>query len=303
LEKLINDSFEEQSLKETFFENIKIDFVQKHCKQIFINYLTNNEIKFRENKNKEIVISEANLKRLVLLLKSNMSDKRSEAGKYKLQRDFLQSIYNLQSTTFNFESNYNEEYHTIYLFLNHPIFEMLKNERKQEINYVIAKHSKIKNAIACIYRSELKHSKNLNFLKIILHDKNTNRKIEGEFDYFEFISELDQINVSSNADSFSIYENIINENIIIEIQRVKSQEEYINNRNIDLKINSICFHYEKQISNIRNVISKLKDSDIIRMRTFEIENLREKLNTKVKELEKRKKIQHNFEVLGYVDVN
>lgn len=303
LEKLINDSFEEQNLKEDFFENIKIDFVQKHCKKIFINYLNNNEIKFRENKNKELVISEANLKRLVLLLKSTLSDKRSEAGKYKLQRDFLQSIYHLQSATFNFETNYNEEYHTIYLFLNHPIFEMLKNDRKQEVNYAVAKHSKIKNAIACIYRSELKHSKNLNFLKIILHDKDTNKKIDEEFNYFEFMSELEEINNSSNADSFTIDEKIINESIIHDIERIKTQEEYINNRNIDLKINSICFHYEKQISNIKNVIGKLKDTDIIRMRTFEIENLKEKLKSKVEELEKKKNTQHNFEVLGYVNIN
>ena len=80
------------------------------------------------------------------------------------------------------------------------------------------------------------------------------------------------------------------------------QENKSNNRIIDVKVNSVKNHFDKQKTKILEVINKIKDNDIKRMKTAEIENITSKQVSKITELEQYRNITHSFETLGIIQI-
>ena len=296
VDKLLNDdvNYEEEN---NFLNQNKVDILQNESKKIFIKYLEENQINFLELKDGNIKLSSENFKSFFNNLKALMSDKKTL--KYKEERAILQKIYRYKELKISFSTNNNDEYQTLYLYLNHPIIMMILGNKTHGTVYTNVLNKKYQNMYGIIYRVDIRALKEKSIIKIIILNKNL--EIVEELDYFEFIKDCDSANELKNSN----LENVKNKSISIvakNIESIKKDEAQKQMRLINIKIDSINSYFEKQINKVKKLEQKVSQEDVKRMRIGEIENLKNQRAKKVEELENQKDIQSSFEILGVMEI-
>jgi hypothetical protein len=299
VEKLINEDIHYVSQHDALFNSTKIDALQEQSKKIFFAYLQENSINYLELKDGNIKLSSENLKKLFALLRQNMSDKKIQPMQYQEERTILQKISRYKELKVSFTTNHNDEFQTLYLYLNNPIISIITKDKTYKTLYSCISHAKYGGNYAVIYRVNLSQLKSKSFVKTIIFDKNFS--LLQEVEYFDFISECTQ---SQTAPSINLEELKTKSAplIIQSINELKAVESIHQNRQIDIKIDSISNYFDKQIEKVKRLEQKLSQEDVKRMRIGEIENLKLQKEKKIEELEAKKEIQSNFEILGVVEI-
>jgi superfamily II DNA/RNA helicase len=298
-EKMLNEDINYQMKHDELLNNKKISTLQNQSRNVFLNYLNENNINHIELKEGSIKISHENLKKLLKLLKDNMSDKRKLPLQYREERKILQKLYQYKDLKISFETANNDEYQTLYLFLNHPIISIITKNRSHKLLYTSVQTDKYENGFAVLYRLDLQQIKPRSILKMLILNKDL--EAMDEVDYFEFIQEC-RNNTSEVQIDFEDIKNRVSDKIIQSIEQFKSIESISQNKRIDIKINSISSYFDKQISKAERLSQQVPQEDVRRMRIGQVDNLKIKRDEKIEELEKQKEINSTFEILGIVEV-
>lgn len=298
-DKMLNEDLNYKEKEESLLNPLKVNILQKQSKQILSNYLKNNNISFLELKDGNIKLSSENLKQFFNILKQNMSNKRTEALKYKEERTILQKIYKYKELKITFTTNNNDDFQTLYLYLNNPIISIITKDKNHKIIYSIITHNKYNNGYAIIYRVNFKQLKSKSHIKAIV--LNNNFEYIDEIDYFDFINNCNETNDKTDI-NFEDIKVKSSSQIIKSIEEQKEIEEQNQNRQIDIKINSIKNYFDKQINKVKRLEQKVLQEDVKRMRISEIENLRIQKDKKIKELESKKEVKSSFEILGIMEI-
>ena len=296
-DKLLNEDVNYEQKENNFLNQNKTTLLQNESKKIFIKYLEENQINFLELKDRNIKLSSENFKSFFNNLKALMSDKKTL--KYKEERAILQKIYRYKVLKISFSTNNNDEYQTLYLYLNHPIIMMILGNKTHGTVYTNVLNKKYQNMYGIIYRVDIRALKEKSIIKIIILNKNI--EIVKELDYFEIIKDCDSANELKNSN----LENVKNKSISIvakNIESIKKDEAQKQMRLINIKIDSINSYFEKQINKVKKLEQKVSQEDVKRMRIGEIENLKNQRAKKVEELENQKDIQSSFEILGVMEI-
>ncbi|MDQ1341041.1 MAG: hypothetical protein QG567_2199, partial [Campylobacterota bacterium] len=297
--KLINDDFCFEEKKEIFLNHKKIEQLQEQSREIFLDFLTCNELKYVELKDKSIKFSSENLKSLFNILKANMSDKKAEPHRYNEQRNILQKMLRYQELKISFATNNNDEFQTLYLYMNHPLLSMITKEKTHRELFAALCHEEYKNAYAIIYRADIAHSKPLSLLKTLVLDEHFAPL--DELDYFEFIAKAKESQTTANTNPQEIKSKAM-PHIIKSTEELKEQEAQAQNNIIDIKIESIKNYFDKQINRVQKLKQTVDQEDVQRMRVGEIENLKEQKTKKVQELEAKKLVKSRFDILAVVEM-
>ena len=294
-DKMLNEDLNYKEKEDSLLNPLKVNILQEQSKQTLINYLKNNNISFLELKDGNIKLSSENLKQFFTILKQNMSNKRTEALKYKEERTILQKIYKYRELKISFTTNNNDDFQTLYLYLNNPIMSIITKDKNHKIIYSIITHNKYNNGYAIIYRVDFKQLKSKSHIKTIV--LNNNFEYIDEIDYFDFINDCNETNDKMDI-NFEDIKVKLSSYIIKNIEVQKDIEEQNQNRQINIKINSIKNYFDKQINKVKRLEQKVLQEDVKRMRIGEIENLKTQRDKKIEELESQKKISSSFEILG-----
>jgi len=298
-DKMLNKDLNYKEKEDSLLNPLKVNILQEQSKQTLINYLKNSNINFLELKDGDIKLSSENLKQFFNILKQNMSNKRTEALKYKEERTILQKIYKQRELKISFTTNNNDDFQTLYLYLNNPIMSIITKDKNHKIIYSIITHNKYNNGYAIIYRVDFKQLKSKSHIKTIV--LNNNFEYIDEIDYFDFINDCNETNdkMDINFEDIKVKSSSY---IIKNIEVQKDIEEQNQNRQINIKINSIKNYFDKQINKVKRLAQKVLQEDVKRMRIGEIENLRNQKDKKIQELESQKKISSSFEILGIMGI-
>jgi len=297
VEKLINDDINYEAREHTFLNVHKVDILQEQSKKIFAAFLNEHDIHYVELKEGTVKLSSENVKKLFSLLKSKMSDKKTEAMRYKKERTLLQKIHRYKELKISFLNNNSDDFQMLYLYLDNPILSMITKDMTQQTVYTHVLHSKYTEGYAIIYRVDFKQLKDKSLIKTIILDNAL--KLVDEVDYFEFIEGCSESNAVETTDFENVKTNAM-PYIIESIQKRELLESAAQHRLIEIKINSISNYFEKQINKVKRLQQNVKQEDIQRMRMGEIENLKLQRDKKMAELEKQKEIKSSFEILGIV---
>ena len=199
----------------------------------------------------------------------------------------------------SFTTANNDEFETLYLFLNHPIISIITKDRTHETLYSLLSSKKYADNYAIVYRLDLEQLKPKSILRTMILNKEF--IMVDEIDYFEFIGECSESESESSIDLEEVKNKAIS-SVIQSIERNKEIESENQNRQIDIKINSISNYFEKQIARARRLSRQVSEEGVKRMRIGQIENLKSQRDEKIIELEKQKEIKSSFEILGVVEV-
>jgi hypothetical protein len=296
---MLNENLNYKEKEDSLLNPLKVNILQEQSKQVLITYLNDNNISFFELKDGNIKLSSENLKKFFNILKQNMSDKRTEALKYKEERIILQKINKQRELKISFTTNNNNDFQTLYLYLNNPIMDIITKDKKHKIIYSIINHNEYNSGYAIIYRIDFKQLKSKSYIKVIV--LNNDFEYINEIDYFDFINNCNETNDKMDI-KFEDIKVKSSSYIIKNIEIQKKIEEQNQNRQIDIKINSIKNYFDKQIKKVKRLEQKVSQEDVKRMRIGEIENLKIQKDKKIKELESKKEISSSFEILGIIGV-
>lgn len=297
VDKLLNEDVNYEQKENNFLNQNKTTLLQNESKKIFIKYLEENQINFLELKDGNIKLSSENFKSFFNNLKSSMSERNTL--KYKEERRILQKMIKYKELKISFSTNNNDEYQTLYLYLNHPIIMMMLANKTHSTVYTKIENLNYQNMYGIIYRVDIKALKSKSIIKTVILNKDL-EYIE-ELDYFEFIKDCIPADDLKNSN----LEDVKNKSISIvakNIESLKDKENQAQSRLINIKIDSINSYFEKQINKVKKLEQKVLQEDVKRMRIGEIENLKNQKEKKIEELENQKEIQSSFEILGVVEI-
>ena len=297
VDKLLNDDVNYEQKENNFLNQNKVDILQNESKKIFIKYLEENQINFIELKDGNIKLSSENFKSFFNNLKASMSDRNTL--KYKEERRILQKMIKYKELKISFSTNNNDEYQTLYLYLNHPIIMMILANKTHSTVYTKIENLNYQNVYGIIYRVDIKALKSKSIIKTIILNKDL-EYIE-ELDYFEFIKDC---SYSENKINTNL-EDIKNQSVLAiarNIEIIKEKENQAQLRLINIKIDSINSYFEKQINKVKKLEQKVLQEDVKRMRIGEIENLKSQREKKLEELEEQKNVKSSFEILGVMEI-
>jgi len=298
-EKLIHEDYQTKEKQSILFNSNKIGVLQSQTKCVFIKYLDNNNIGFVKLKDETLKLSNENRKKLITELKKKLSDKRTEGLRYKEERSLLQKIYRYKELRISFTTNNNDDYHTLYLFLNNPIMRMITSNKNYDTVYSIALNPNYSNKVAVIYRADSKQQKPKSIIKTLILDKKLS--FLEELDYFEFISNCSPVELNSNID-FEKLKADVTPQIVSCLENYKISELENQTRIIDIKMNSVNSYFEKQINRAFRMEQKVVHEDVKRMKIGEIDNLKVQRDKKINDLEKQKSSTSSFEILGLIEL-
>ncbi|MBL57219.1 MAG: hypothetical protein CMP61_08530 [Flavobacteriales bacterium] len=295
VEKLLNNDYNFEDEKEKLLHTNKVENLQKITKATFLHFLNSNGISYSELKGGLIKISSSNFKILFNMLRASMSDKKTDVHKYNEERAVLQKIHKYKDLTISFTSNYNENFQTLHLNINNPIIGILTKEKKYKTLYGSSRSNLYSDKYAVVYRVDFKQQKTKSFINTLILNKDYS--LLEEIDYFNLIEECQE---SSNNDSVD-FESVKNNVSSVVINKINRQEQEISenfNALIDVKIESINEHFNKQIHRAKRLKDKVQQQDINRMRIAEIDNLKAQRKSKIDLLLKQKKTSSSFEILA-----
>ena len=299
-DKMLNEDLNYEIAEKKYLNPLKIEVLQSQSKEILIAYLKEKNISFLEFKDGSIKLSPENFKVFFKILKGNMSDKKIFPLKYKEERMLLQRISRYKELKISFETNNNDEYQTLYIYLNNPIMSIILKDRKYKTIYSQVLNTKYEGKIAIVYRVDFTQLKSKSDIKTIILDK-TMRYVD-EIDYFEFINKCSERTKDKTLD-FEKIKKLSNIHIIKNIEKLKNKEQIEHNRKLEIKIQTIKNHFKKQINRVKKLERQVLQEGIKRMRVSEIKNLEEQLNNKVEQYENQKEITSSFEILAIIGVN
>ena len=250
-------------------------------------------------KDGSLKLSSENLKAFFNVLKSKVSDKRTQAKAYKAERKTLQKIHRQKELKINFQSNNSDDFKMLYLYLNHPIMKMITKEKSAKTSYSVVNLKGYSQGFALIYRVDFKQLKAKSMMRVLLVDKAL-KKVD-ELDYFEFMARCSPSDAKASTNLAQIQKEL--QPMVIEsIEQHKQVESEAQNRLIDIKIDSIESYFTKQINKVRRLEKQVQQEDIVRMRVGEIGNLEAQCRDKVDELMRQRESFSGFEVFGMVEL-
>jgi superfamily II DNA/RNA helicase len=299
VERLISDDYQTKEKQSILFNSNKIQILQHQTKVIFIQYLKDNNIEFIKLKDETLKLSNENRKKLIAELKKKLSDKKTNPIRYKEERSLLHMIYKYKDLRVSFATNNNDNFQTLYLFLNNPIIRMIASAKNYSTMYSTANNPNYPNKVAVIYRADFKQQKPKSIIKTLILDNELS--FIDELDYFEFISNCTPIELKSNVDFGKLKSNVTHQ-IVRCLEKYKISEIENQTRIIDIKINSVKSYFEKQINRASRMEEKVLHEDVKRMKIGEIDNLKNQRDKKINDLEKQKNSTSSFEILGLIEL-
>jgi SNF2 family DNA or RNA helicase len=300
LEKLLNDDFETKERQDEILNSKKLTYLKHQAEQLIIKAFVENEIGWYHDRNGTLRLNSDNTKKLFQVLRSKMSDKRTNPKFYKEERMLLQLIQNQKLIRMSFDSVVNEDFNTLFININHPIIRMLTQARKHQVNYSFVSVPNLSEGFAITYRIDIIHDKTKSLIKTMVLDDSLNQK--NELDFFDFIFEVTESKKSDEVD-FELIKSKANIAIIEKLEELKEAERQNLSRQIEIKAHSINNHFGKKISRTSKMEDAVAHGDIKRMRIAERENLIEQRDLKLKELQSKNKLTASFEIISILKIN
>jgi len=298
-DKMLNEDINYQAKEQQLLNAHKVEQLQEQSRVMVLKFLEEHHINYVELKDGSLKLSSENLKAFFNVLKSKVSDKRTQPKAYKAERKILQKIHRQKELKINFSSNNSDDFKILYLYLNHPIMKMITKEKSAKTSYSVVNLKGYSQGFALIYRVDFKQLKAKSMMRVLLVDKAL-KKVD-ELDYFEFMARCSPSDAKASTDLAQIQKEL--QPMVIElIEEHKQTESEAQNRLIDIKIESIESYFTKQINKVRRLEKKVQQEDIVRMRVGEIGNLEAQCKEKVEELEGQREIFSGFEVFGVLEI-
>ena len=297
LHNLLMDGYEESDINE--INTKQSGFISERVQILLKQFLNSHNVSYQTVDSGTIVLKEKSLGKLVESLKTHLSDRRENPQWYNEERILLNELTSTDRKEFVFLPNRSEEFKSVFVGIASPLTRMLLKGKAIVEGIVLAEHKRFSNGYVCIGRLDMNSRKTQSKLVtlFISHDYKSYKEID--FELFMSGLENDSRITDFETESLKQFASTI---LIKQLDQERKAFEKNISKQIDQKINSLNSYMEKRIKTSKRLVSSVKESNIIRMKLSEIENLENQQSRRIRELELQKKITASYKILGLIQL-
>lgn len=295
LDGLLSDEYDEIKqasnkavIKSTYLNKIGFRIVKQFCEK--------NNLRFKSEKDCLICIHNSSRQDFIRLLRHNTVNRREKPNQYILERSLIQKIVKAKDgVTLSFISELSSQYEYLHIGLNSPLYNLIKSQNLKRNTLLNLTSDKYNDGTGIVVRLEINALRQKSLLKIMIKSED---KISTH-DYLEFISTC-KPTTQKNSNFNNTELDSIKAKVNSYIESYKHKEKEYVSRVIKTKKDSLVKHYDRKILKVQEVIHKLDNFNVIKMKRQELENLKTKKRDRINEVDKSNKVSVGYEILGYI---
>ena len=294
LDAMLNDDYSNES---DSLDNVaKKTFMFESCQQLFLDYLDKHEIKYKE-KNNIFSLDKDELNRLYALLSPSKYQGKN-ASILIQQRVALRALVKSNKFYFSFNSLFENKKNTEFISIAHPLIRIIANDSECIFGSFSCVNSNIDGSFAVVYKTEFKSFRNsINYQVLILDD--TFKKIK-DIDYYTFYENSQNVDKYVDPLKLEMVKDLAQKMISEDFNASLDDTKMIAAETLKKKKNALLKHFSKK-RKIADVAKKTAiQTDIIRMRQSQLDNVNDLEKNRIQQLEGRMKVIGSFQILSVI---
>ena len=296
LDAMFNDDYNNES--DNLDNDTKKTFMSNSCKQLFLKYLNDHSIIYKE-KNGIYTLKKEELRRLYDLLES-LKYRGKNASIIIQQKTALRELSKANKFNFSFDLVANVKKNIEFISIAHPLIKIISNDTQCDFDNFSSVRSNMDGSFAVVYKTEFRSFKNSINHKVLIFD-NELKKIE-DVDYYTFYESsksTDKLSDSSELKQIRV----LSQKIISEdFNKSLDYEKMIASETLKKKKKALLNHFSKKRKIAITAEKKAIQTDIIRMRQSQLGNINDLEKSRVRQLEGKMKVSGSFQILSVIEM-
>lgn len=294
LDAMFNEDYNKES--DSLDNNAKKTFISKSCEQLFLKYLEDHSIVYKENKG-IYTLNKEESKQLYGLLYS-LRYQGKNASIIIQQKAALRNLAKTNKFNISFDLLADNKKNVEIISISHPLMKIISDDSQCDFDNFSSVNSSIDGSFAVVYKTEFNSFKRTINHKVLILDSEFN-KLQ-DIDYYTFYES------SESADKFLDFfelkriKDLSQKTISEDFNKSLEYEKMIASETLKKKKSALLKHFSKKRKIAKTAEKRVSQANIIRMRQSQLDNVNDLEKSRVAQLESKMKVSGSFQILSVI---
>jgi SNF2 family DNA or RNA helicase len=294
LDAMFNEDYDKES--DSLDNNAKKTFISKSCEQLFLKYLNDHSIVYKENKG-IYTLNKEESKRLYGLLHS-LRYQGKNASIIIQQRAALRNLAKTNKFNISFDLLVNENKNVELISISHPLMKIISDDSQCDLDNFCSVNSSIDGSFAVVYKTEFNSFKSTINHKVLILDSEFN-KLQ-DTDYYTFYENSKSVDKHADFSDLRRVKDLSQKTISENFNKSLEYEKMIASETLKKKKSALLKHFSKKRKIAKTAERKVSQANIIRMRQSQLGNVNDLEKSRITQLESKMKVSGSFQILSVI---
>jgi hypothetical protein len=291
---MFNDDYNKES--DSLDNDAKKTFISKSCEQLFLKYLDNHSIVYKE-KNSIYTLKKDESRQLQSLLTA-LKYQGKNASIVIQQKTALRGLTKVDKFNFSFELLVNGKKNIELISIAHPLMKIISDDSQCDFDNFSFVSSNMEGNFAVVYKTEFKSFKSSINHKVLILDSEFNRV--QDIDYYTFYENSKSIEKHSDSSKLKQVKDLSQKTISEDFNKSLEHEKMIASETLKKKKKALLKHFSKKRKIAATAEKRAIQTDIIRMRQSQLGNVNDLEKNRIRQLERKMKVSGSFQILSVI---
>jgi len=294
LDTMFNDDYNKES--DSLDNDAKKTFISKSCEQLFLKYLDNHSIVYKE-KNSIYTLKKDESRQLQSLLTA-LKYQGKNASIVIQQKTALRGLTKVDKFNFSFELLVNGKKNIELISIAHPLMKIISDDSQCDFDNFSFVSSNMEGNFAVVYKTEFKSFKSSINHKVLILDSEFNRV--QDIDYYTFYENSKSIEKHFDSSKLKRVKDLSQKTISEDFNKSLEHERMIASETLKKKKRALLKHFQKKRKIAATAEKRAIQTDIIRMRQSQLGNVNDLEKSRIRQLERKMKVSGSFQILSVI---
>ncbi len=294
LDAMLNDDYNKES--DSLNNDVKKAFIFESCQNLFLNYLNENEIPYKE-KNSVFSLNKDEIERLYELL-SPLRYQGSNASTIIQQKSALRKLTKSSKFYFSFIFFDKSGKNTEFISIAHPLIKIIAGNSQCNFDSFTCASSTLDGSFAIVYKTEFKSFKSTTNYQVLILDSALN-KLQ-DIDYYTFYKNSKTTDEYLEPLKLKKVKNLAQKIISEDFNHFLDYEKMMALETLKKKKKALLKHFSKKREIATNAEKRATQTDIIRMTQSQLDNVNDLQKSRIQQLEGKMQVSGSFQILSII---
>jgi len=296
LDAMFNDDYNKES--DSLDNDAKKTFISESCKQLFLKYLDNHSIMYKE-KNSIYTLKKDESRQLYSLLDA-LKYRGKNASIIIQQKTALRGLAKANRFNFSFDILVDGKKNIELISIAHPLMKIISDDSQCDFDSFSSVSSNMDGSFAVVYKTEFKSFKNSINHKVLILDNKLN-KLQ-DIDYYTFYESSKSVDKYLDCSELKRIKGLLQKTISEDFNKSLEHEKMIASETLKKKSKALSKHFSKKRKIATTAEQKAIQTDIIRMRQSQLDNVNDLEKSRIRQLESKMKVSGSFQILSVIKI-
>ena len=294
LDAMFNEDYNKES--DSLDNDAKKTFISRSCEQLFLGYLNDHSIVYKENKG-IYTLNKDESRRLYELLHA-LKYQGKNASIIIQQKSALRNLAKTDKFNISFNLLDNDKKNVQLISISHPLMKIISDDYQCDFDNFSSVNSNMDGSFAVVYKTEFKSFKSSINHKVLILDSEFN-KLQ-DTDYYTFYENSKSIDKHSDFSDLRQVKELSQKTISEDFNKSLEYEKMIASETLKKKKSALLKHFSKKRKIAKTAEKKAIQTDIIRMRQSQLDNVNDLEKSRIVRLESKMKVSGSFQILSVI---